>query len=40
MNTLRDKDVSEFNCCEKGMESEADPAGKDKDSEGDFVHSS
>ena len=23
----RDKDVSEFNYCEKGMESEADPAG-------------
>ena len=22
-----DKDVSEFNYCEKGMESEADPAG-------------
>ena len=36
----RDKDVSEFNYCEKGMESEADPAGKGKDSEDDFVHSS
>ena len=23
----RDKDVSEFNYCEKGIESEADPAG-------------
>ena len=29
----RDKDVSEFNYCEK----EAGPAGKDKDSEDDFV---
>ena len=36
----RDKDVSEFNCREKGMESEADPAGVKTDSEGDFVHSS
>ena len=36
----RDKDVSEFNYCEKGIESEADPAGKGKDFEDDFVHSS
>ena len=35
-----DKDVSEFYYCEKGMESEADPAGKDKNSEGNFVYSS